>query len=727
MAQIHDPDHRARARTAPRPRRWLMGLVLGAAGCVGEAPPLPEMTSAPDASTTDELDEDSTTSAESTSSEASSSDDGGQACGNGVLDPGEVCDDQGESPQCDADCTDPVCGDLTLNVAAGEQCDGALASTGETCESLGFDGGQLACDGGCAYDTNACLHVPSPAPPTLGFSAVRQFEFSWAAVEMAESYQLLESPTAGAPYEPIGDPTTETSLTLTRPVHLRHDASYVLRACNEVGCGDAEPLAVSEPLVEPIGYVKASNPHIDRFGTSVAMSADGLTLAVGAPYEDSGALGIGGNQADDSATSAGAVYVFVGNGRGTWTQQAYVKASNTDADDHFGYRVALSDDGDTLVVGAPREGSSATGVGGNQADDSLHEAGAVYVFGRDGAGTWAQQAYVKASNAGGGDPVGDRFGEALALSGDGTTLAVGAPYEDSDASTIGGPQGDDGFHTGAVYVFRRSGAGAWAQQAYVKASNAGTGDGFGTSVALSDDGDTLAVGARYENGGSPGVGGDQTNDVTSGAGAAYVFTRNIVDHWSQAAYVKASNPGEQDRFGTSVALSGDGQTLAVGAIGEASGGIDPADDAATGAGAVYVFALSGQWAQQAYIKARNPDAGDEFGIDLALDTHGDTLAVGAWYEDNVAAGVGAEPIYDFSIDSGAVYLYTRDDADDWTARSYVKAPNTDANDGFGSAVALDGEGTTLAAAAPMERGGDAGIGGDQHDDSLPFAGAVYLY
>lgn len=133
--------------------------------------------------------------------------------------------------------------------------------------------------------------------------------------------------------------------------------------------------------------MKASNTDAnDSFG-SLALSGD--TLAVGAANEDSNATGVNGNQADNTTGNSGAVYVFVRTGT-TWSQQAYLKASNTDAGDNFGFSVALS--GDTLVVGAPREASSATGVNGNQADNTAAASGAAYVFTRTGT-TWTQQAY----------------------------------------------------------------------------------------------------------------------------------------------------------------------------------------------------------------------------------------------------------------------------------------------------------------------------------------------
>src|SRR5690606_18167910 len=117
-------------------------------------------------------------------------------------------------------------------------------------------------------------------------------------------------------------------------------------------------------------YVKASNTGAsgDQFGWSVALSADGSTLAVGAYLEDSAATGVNGDQANDTAGNSGAVYVFTRSGA-IWSQQAYLKASNTGPSDFFGYRVALSADGSTLAVGAYLEDSAATGVDGDQADN----------------------------------------------------------------------------------------------------------------------------------------------------------------------------------------------------------------------------------------------------------------------------------------------------------------------------------------------------------------------
>lgn len=258
-------------------------------------------------------------------------------------------------------------------------------------------------------------------------------------------------------------------------------------------------------------YLKASNTaaqFVLGFGTSVALAND--TLAIGAPAESSCATGIGGAQNDLKCSDSGAAYVFT-RAAGVWSQQAYVKASNTSKDGAFGKALALA--GDRLVVGAPREKSCATGVGGSQTDAACPGAGAAYVFDRSGA-SWTQSAYVKPSNT--LDQSTLAFGFSVALSAD--AFAVGAIDESSCARGLNGDQAStDCSLAGAAYLFNRS----FAQQAYVKAPNSRIDGVFGASVALSAD--TLAVGAPAESSGATGVNGDQTDTSVPGAGAAYVF------------------------------------------------------------------------------------------------------------------------------------------------------------------------------------------------------------
>jgi hypothetical protein len=549
----------------------------------------------------------------------------------------------------------------------------------------------------------------------LSFSAIKQFDFSWAAVPGAEFYQLLESPALGEPFVQIGEDIVGESISITMPLYLRVNASYMLRACNADSCLDSAIVDVASTLTEAVGYFKASNTGTSHyFGASLALSGDGSTLAIGAPHEDGGAGGINSDQPNTFVSQAGAVYVFARIGA-VWAQQAYVKVPNPEWYDYFGSSVSLSNDGNTLAVGAPQaEGPT----------DSTGKQGAAYVFIRNGD-VWSQQALVEASNP----AENDLFGEDVALSGDGNTLAVGAFGEDSSATGVGGNQDDNSMEAaGAVYVFARN-DGVWSQQAYVKASNTDARDYFGTRVALSGDGNTLAVGAQVEDSNATGIDGNQADDSAFGAGAVYVFVRDGVD-WSQQVYVKASNTDEGDGFGTSVALSGNGDTLAVGANREESNATgvngDQDDNSAIYTGAVYVFVrIDGVWSQQAYIKASNADELDQFGWSVALSGDGNILAVGAETESSNATGIDGDQADDSVAQSGAAYVFVREGRN-WSQQAYVKASSTEVADWFGYEVGVANDGNTLAVGA-YEGSCATGIGGNQDDDYCAWSGAVYLY
>ncbi len=204
--------------------------------------------------------------------------------------------------------------------------------------------------------------------------------------------------------------------------------------------------------------------------------------------------------------------MFTHSGDGDWSQQAYVKASNTAAGDRFGAALALAGGGDTMAVGAPNEDGSA---------------GAAYLFTRNDAAQWSQQDYLKASNAG----QDDLFSVSVALSADGGMLAVSALNEGSAATGLNGDEsGNDAVKAGAVYVFTPDVAGDWRQRAYVKASNTDARDRFGIGLALSGDGGTLAAGADGEKSAATGIDGDQDDNSLAGpegsithAGAVYLY------------------------------------------------------------------------------------------------------------------------------------------------------------------------------------------------------------
>ena len=411
----------------------------------------------------------------------------------------------------------------------------------------------------------------------------------------------------------------------------------------------------------PFTYFKASNTDAgDYFGRSVALSDDGTTLAVGAYHEDSD----GTIESNNNATAAGAVYVFTSVGG--WQQQAYVKAPTPAAYDWFGFSVALSADGSTLAVGAPQLSTSN---------------GVVYIYTRSGS-TWTFQKAVT------GGASGDYFGYAVALSDDGSVLAVGAPHEStttpysgalyvyttvdswsniatSDAIKSAGAASEQDAQLGVSIALNGSGtvlaggandlsggpgfarifipSGGWASPSEVDiaATGGANGDEFGVSVSLNTTGDTLAVGAWQES----------TSALKSGA--AYVFVTPNPSTWATPTetYVKATSPAAYDNFGVSVSLNGSGNTLNVGA---------PALAPALKTGTVYRIVNSGTWAggiaSEQVITPPSGNVGDEFGFSVSSATSG-SLAIGSTGEDSAATGVNGDKTDNSKPDSGAAYVY----------------------------------------------------------------------
>lgn len=190
----------------------------------------------------------------------------------------------------------------------------------------------------------------------LVLSSNKIMQFSWSAVSDADYYQLEEA-LDGITYADLGEQVTGTSVDqlVFLPTHL--SAKFRIKACNTSGCTSSNEVTVSSSLNSSIGYFKASNTNAgDGFGEKVAISADGRTLAVTARFEGSNAVGVDGDQTDNSDASSGAIYIFYRSGS-VWAQQAYIKASNTEAGDEFGQALSLSADGNTLAAGTFNEDS----------------------------------------------------------------------------------------------------------------------------------------------------------------------------------------------------------------------------------------------------------------------------------------------------------------------------------------------------------------------------------
>jgi len=315
---------------------------------------------------------------------------------------------------------------------------------------------------------------------------------------------------------------------------------------------------------------------------------------------------------------------------------AKLLASDAAANDYFGSSVSVS--GDAAVVGAWRD------------DDRGPESGSAYVYDRVG-GVWTQTAKLLASDSG----AGDWFGLSVAISGD--TAVVGARYDD-----------DLGEDSGSAYVFERVG-GVWTQKAKLLASDGAEDDFFGHSVSLS--GDTALVGAWGDD------------DRWTDSGSAYVFER-VGGVWTQKAKLLAPDGAVDDRFGSSVSISGD--TALVGAYGD--------DDRGPDSGSAYVFErVGGVWTQRAKLLASDGAAGDEFGISVAVS--GDAAVVGAHLDDDRGTWCGSAYVFERV---GGV----------WTQKAKLFACDGAAADYFGESVSISGDTAVVGAYGDDDRGDRSG-------------------
>ena len=375
-------------------------------------------------------------------------------------------------------------------------------------------------------------------------------------------------------------------------------------------------------------------------------------------------------------------------------QQSYLKAPNARVSDSFGSSVAVS--GETVAVGAYGEDSDAVGVNGNQSGTFAPDAGAVYVFARV-SNVWGFQAYIKPFNT----EAYDGFGYAVAISGN--TIVVGAPGEDGSSVRVNGPNNNLAQGSGAAYVFVRNGN-QWSQQAYLKAADATAYDSFGYSVSVSGDAAVVGAPGKARRLTSGGVSVGYAN-----AGSAYVYASDTAGWDYQVSLVGSNTEGcigcvtyaslfAGDSFGFSVSLSGD--TVVVGAPGEGSNATgvnnNAADNSASNSGAAYVFVRqAGGWSEQAYLKASNTEAGDQFGYSVAIS--GNTAVIGSRNEDSASSGVNGSQGNNSAVDSGAAYVYSRTGSA-WALQAYLKSSNPDGRgffgspgDRFGSAVGVDGD------------------------------------
>jgi len=398
--------------------------------------------------------------------------------------------------------------------------------------------------------------------------------------------------------------------------------SYRVRGRNTYGdSGYSGP--VSEKTLNKV--IASDRGSGDLFGWAASVSSDGSTVVAGAQSDD------------DLGSAAGAAYVYEWTGSG-W-DETKLKASDGAADDNFGCSVAVSGDGETVVVGAYKHD------GGK---------GAAYVY-TWGGSSWAE---TKLSPAETDNDI--YFGMSVDISADAGHIAVGGTLADGMDSDCG-----------AVYVYTWNGSSATLKGSRIIASDGYTGDLFGLDVAISDNGNVVATGASGSGAGS------------SGTGSVYVY-RWISSAWSQHE-INASNAGEDDIFGRSVALSGDGNTLLTGAEYEDTKGYN--------AGMAYVYKWGGSLWTETKLTASDGAAADYFGNSVGVSADGNELAVSGPYDDDKGGS------------SGSIYYF------EWTgsawAETKITASDGASNDKLGykpGATNISDNGLVIAAGAGYDDG-----------------------
>lgn len=378
----------------------------------------------------------------------------------------------------------------------------------------------------------------------------------------------------------------------------------------------------------------------DVFGYSTDIF--GNYAIAGAPNEDENASG------SDSLADAGAAYIFHRDEAGNWQQVQKLTASDREADDYFGYSVAIYDD--YAFVGAALEDENANGA------DSLQDAGAVYIFVRASTGNWLQVQKITASDR----ESSAVFGNSVSVSEN--YAIIGASSENKNAF------GNDSLdNAGAAYMLERNAStGQWSEIQKLTASDREAADLFGYSVSISGNYAIIGTNAEDEN-----VFG---NDSLNNAGAAYIFKRNSVGKWKEQRKLTASDREAGDLFGLSVSIHGDYSI--VGAPVEEEDTSDA--NTFTLAGSAYIYKLDEacNWHEMQKIVASDRDSNSYFGF--STDIYGNHAIVGS-------------PIKGVSgVDSmkGAAYIFRMENSSNWVEQQKLTAFNRDSVDLFGISVSL---------------------------------------
>lgn len=439
----------------------------------------------------------------------------------------------------------------------------------------------------------------------------------------------------------------------------------------------------------PYVYLKAAQPVAGAdFGQAVRLSGDGNTLVVSAP---------------EANAAAGEVYVMR-RVQNAWVQEAVLKAGNGEAGDHFGDAIAVSADGNTVVVGAPNESSSGGLSYPAPSDNRAWASGAAYVYARVGA-TWAQLTYLKPAVP----QERERFGTAVAISPNGLSLAVSAPCRNADKWHVS--CSDRPKNVGVVDVLHRSTTSSpqwesWGHSAEFLLS-AGVAE-RNDMLSFSADGRVLAVAESSSNRRELSFTKDgyTKSCLHRGRVSLYELDKAYSDNIPLMGFASPRDTDACGEFGAAISLSGDGRKLAV---------LETSPETRSKAGGrLHTFRRPDtRWAEDATLEVPvDATAPDRSYSAMTMSQDGTTLAIGdlRWTHNL----------------GGNVLSYTHGGAGWVQGRNFhLSAPEQD--DYFGLSLSLSNDGKSLAIGAPGEDGAIGGIDGDERNDKAENSGAAYVW
>ncbi len=375
----------------------------------------------------------------------------------------------------------------------------------------------------------------------------------------------------------------------------------------------------------------------DNFGISIDINDDGSTIIVGSPYYR------------PASQAVGAVFVFKWNGSG-W-DETIIEGSDSVAGDSFGSDVAISSDGQTIIVGAKSHGSG----------------GAGYLYQYDGS-NWNETKFIPNDTYSSQSNVGD-------------DVSIQATADSFILSNSGEYAPD--LHDGVIYLFENTGS-SWNETRITAQNSQQSGDFFGVSTDITDDGERIAVGAFY------------ADDNGNNTGKVYMLDWNG-SSWVETA-IYSSDPVDGDSFGEDIDMTGDGNAFVAGAKGV---GVTPLTDDFYGA--IYIYKWNASYWDEWKIQASDKEKSSYFGISVSITNDGNKVLSGA-YQKDILGG---------DSEAGGAYLYEWDGFD-WV-ETIFEASDPANNDQYGEEVALSGDGMIMA------------IGAKGKNENGTNSGVVYVY